>query len=103
MSELWRMIGNSIDASDMKLSSSASLGLSFHSTPSMTTPLSLYLRYSFDRSGISFLQGPHHVAQKLTTTTLPLSESCVCATPVVSIIFTSGRHSSPVPHAACAS
>src|SRR5262245_5693207 len=101
MSLVWRTTGNSITASDWKLSSSVSLGLSFVSTPSITTPLFLYLRYSFDRSGISFLHGPHHVAQKLITTTLPRIDAIVCAAPVVSMNLTSGRHSSPA-HAASA-
>src|SRR5262245_28876976 len=70
--------------------------------PRTTTPFDLYCMYSFDRSGISFLQGAHHVAQKLMTTTLPFSESGVYATPFVSMYLTLGRHSLP-RHAACAS
>src|SRR5688500_4150890 len=37
------------------------------------------------RSGISTLQGPHHVAQKFTRTTLPLNESSFTSTPFTSL------------------
>jgi hypothetical protein len=41
--------------------------------PTNSTPRSRYSAYAFTNSGISPRQGAHQVAQKLTTTTLPLS------------------------------
>src|ERR1700755_3391721 len=79
-----RTTGYVMSKSDWKLSRSWLDGLSII-MPSSSTPLALYLSYAFERSGISFLHGGHHVAQKLTTTTLPVSWSCVNAAPVVSV------------------
>src|SRR5690349_18230651 len=58
-------------------------GLSSIDTPTITRPLSLYFEYSSTNEGISTLQGPHHVAQKLRMTTLPLK----------SVIFTGTLYS----------
>src|SRR5512135_3153708 len=41
--------------------------------PTISSPLSRYLSYTLCIPGISALQGPHQVAQKFTTTTLPES------------------------------
>src|SRR5689334_5548187 len=43
-------------------------------TVRMTTSFPLYLSASLSSSGISFLHGSHHDAQKSTNTTFPLSD-----------------------------
>ena len=41
-------------------------------TPTISNPSFLCFFIKFIKSGISFLQGPHHVPQKLRRTTFPL-------------------------------
>src|SRR5262249_20454758 len=43
-------------------------------TPTTLTPLSAYFRCNSLNCGTSVMQGPHHVAQKSTTSMLPLRD-----------------------------
>src|SRR5688572_2939026 len=49
--------------------------------PMNWSPRAPYWLWSFTKSGISSLHGPHHVAQKFTTTTLPRQSPIVCGRP----------------------
>src|SRR5580692_9803180 len=59
-------------------------------TPSTAKPRFLYVFSNSMNQGISILQGPHHVAQKLSTTTLPLKSESRRATPFASLRMKSG-------------
>src|SRR5215210_5580539 len=47
----------------------------------MIVSLSLYFSWSSTKPGISALQGPHHVAQKFNSTTLPLNDESATSLP----------------------
>src|SRR5688572_22976734 len=51
----------------------------FVQTPTSSTPLSLYFAYSSLLCGMDAIHGPHQVAQKSTTTTLPFMFSALTA------------------------
>src|SRR5580692_8869688 len=53
-------------------------------TPITTSPLSLYLLENSTYQGVSGLQPRHHVAQKLSKTTLPLQSDSLTGTPTSS-------------------
>src|SRR6476659_29005 len=65
-------------------------------SPIISTPRDLYSLCSFMSSGISRRHGPHQVAQKLTTTTLPKKSASLKGAPFASFsgaIATSGGKS----------
>src|SRR6266702_4718394 len=53
-------------------------------TPNTVNPFSLYFAKAFTTLGFSMRQGPHQLAQKSTSTYLPLNEESVTARPEVS-------------------
>ena len=53
-------------------------------TPTTSIPRNWFLRQNSAYSGISRMQGPHQVAQKSSTTTLPLSEARLTFPPLMS-------------------
>src|SRR6267154_1053213 len=59
-------------------------------SPTIVSPFSPYLLWSFTRSGISMRQGPHHVAQKSRITTLPLRSDSRTFLPERSVSSKSG-------------
>src|SRR6185312_5760455 len=50
-------------------------------TPRISKPCAAYFLCRSTSHGISILQGPHHVAQKFTSTALPRSEESVTVLP----------------------
>src|SRR5271154_1774618 len=59
-------------------------------TPSTAKPWFLYVFSNSMNQGISILQGPHHVAQKLSNTTLPLKSESRRGAPFASLRLKSG-------------
>src|SRR5271167_4526038 len=59
-------------------------------TPSTAKPRFLYVFSNSMNQGISILQGPHHVAQKLSNTTLPLKSESRKGAPLASLRLKSG-------------
>src|SRR6187402_3678437 len=68
---------------------SLSLGRS-SDTPSTVKFLPLYLEKLFTRAGLSARQGPHQLAQKSTSTYLPLNDESFTGRPLVSFCEKSG-------------
>src|SRR3954464_10798514 len=67
----------------------ATYGLSFAcvsstDTPTTCSPALPYLFWNSMNHGISILQGPHQVAQKSSSTTLPFSEASLTSLPSTS-------------------
>src|SRR5512143_3122818 len=58
--------------------------------PRTTIPLSLYFWYSFSSSTVDALHGPHQVAQKSITTTLPEKSDRLTVFPAVSFRVNDG-------------
>src|SRR6185295_8460515 len=54
-------------------------------TPTTCSPALPYLFWNSTNHGISILQGPHHVAQKSRSTTLPLSDASFTSLPSTSL------------------
>src|SRR5271163_1269892 len=54
-------------------------------TPSTAKPRFLYVFSNSMNQGISILQGPHHVAQKLSNTTLPIKSESRKGLPLASL------------------
>src|SRR4051812_8859033 len=54
-------------------------------TPTTCSPALPYLFWNSMNHGISILQGPHHVAQKSSSTTLPLSDASFTSLPSTSL------------------
>src|SRR5690242_5371900 len=63
---------------------------SLTSTPTNCTPDALVCSAIFCSAGASARQGPHHDAQKFTTTTLPLKEAVSSGLPWTEMPFRSG-------------
>src|SRR5580693_1054284 len=59
-------------------------------TPSTAKPWFLYIFSNSMNQGISILQGPHHVAQKLSSSTLPLKSESRRGAPFASLRLKSG-------------
>src|SRR5712691_3589427 len=70
--------------------STAFLPSSSMATPSTVKPRGPYFCWNSISQGISTRQGPHHVAQKFTSTTLPLYCASVTSLPSRSLKVTSG-------------
>src|SRR3954451_17862704 len=73
-------------------------------TPRTAKPRSLFLRSISINQGISILQGPHQVAKKSSSTTLPLYSSSRTVLPLASLRANSGagwRSTSGFTLAAC--
>src|SRR5688572_6814245 len=64
-------------------------------TPMMTRPWSLYLSISSLVCGTDWMHGPHHVAQKSTSTTLPLSLSNVIGSALIHLFTASAGGALP--------
>src|SRR5678815_2337020 len=69
-------------------------------SPTISRPLSLYLSCIFTKCGISTRQGPHHVAQKSTITTLPLKSESLTFFPERSASSNSGAAEPMLPASA---
>src|SRR5439155_19920206 len=52
--------------------------------PTIASPCDWYFLWRSTKPGISTLQGPHHVAQKFSTITLPANELSATSLPFVS-------------------
>src|SRR3954468_5921001 len=59
-------------------------GVSSVEMPTTCSPSLPYLFWNSTNHGISILQGPHHVAQKSSSTTLPFSEARLTSLPPTS-------------------
>src|SRR3954469_22625171 len=60
-------------------------GVSSVEMPTTCSPSLPYLFWNSMNHGISILQGPHHVAQKSSSTTLPFSEASFTSRPSTSL------------------